>query len=156
MDHRKHLKPAWQRGKSGNPGGRPKGIASLKRRFREAFAEAPPKDATSLVDVVLDLARGKIVKMEKVVDEDGIRFEWCYVESKNQMAAIKFAAEYGFGAPPKALDDEAALKIAKGMVKGLIDEARERAEAARAAKGEDDDESIDVTETTDETGNASE
>lgn len=142
-DHRTFLKPAWSKGKSGNPGGRPKGLTSLKRRFREAFSEAPPKDAVSLVDVVLEMARGKIVKMEKVVDGDGIHFEWCYVESKNQMAAIKFAAEYGFGPPPKTLDDESIDRLVLQRVKGLVEGAR----AAHAQASEPARDAIDVAAT---------
>lgn len=126
------VKYQWPKGYRPAGAGKPKGLVSLRRRFRDAFTEAPPGDAESLVNVVLAMARGKIVKMEKVVDEDGIRFEYCYVESKNQFAAIKLAAEYGFGAPPKALDDETTQKLAAQMVAGMLAEARARA-AERAS-----------------------
>lgn len=116
----------WAPGKTGNPHGRPKGFISLRRRFREAFLEAPPGDAESLVDVVLKIARGRTVKC----DEDG---EMALVESKQQMEAIKFAAAYGFGLPEKKLDDDTTARLAIQMVQQMKAEVAARIEAESAA-----------------------
>lgn len=131
----KNLRPAWTSGT--NPTGnarRGKGWKSLRRRFREAFdaEDASHPGEKSLVDVVLGLARGRIVKMIKTAEGD---FEWAFVETKTQMAAIEFAASYGFGAPPKGEEDLTALL--EPLVKSKLAEMLADAEAAIAAENRD-------------------
>lgn len=145
----------WQQGRSGNPSGRPKGLVSLKRRFREAFNELPPDGKESLVSIVLSIARGDGVSdimrdaLESGVDPDNAIQMGKLVANINrradaQLNAIKFAASYGFGPPPKSLDDDTVRRLAEQMAAQMLDGMIAEAEARRADQG---DAAIDTTAT---------
>jgi len=104
--NRANLAVPWKKGQSGNPRGRPKGVAEFATRMRVAFEEADPKKKRSLADVVLGIA----------FDDD----------NPKQMDAIKFAAAYGLGLPKRALDDETVKKLATEMMEAALEEARKR------------------------------
>jgi len=139
-------KYTWKPGQAGGGRGRPKGFASLRQRFRAAFTEVPDDGKESLVDVVISIARGEamtatmIRAIESGLDPDNPDpdhqkrlarlIQELNRDAKGQLAAIEFAAHYGFGPPPKADDDGAKLGA---MVARGIAELLRQAEASLAA-----------------------
>ena len=77
-----NLRPAWRKGQSGNPGGRPKGIASYVRK--------QTKDGKELVDFMLSILR-----------KSG-EFEHGRLDLSVRMDAATWLAERGFGKVPQA------------------------------------------------------
>jgi len=125
----------WKPGQAGGGRGRAKGFASLRRRFRAAFAEAPEDGKESLVDVVISIGRGEAMTqtmlraIEAGLDPDNPEHQKRLArliqelnrDAKGQLAAIEFAAHYGFGQPPKVDDDGSKLgaMVAKGIAELL-------------------------------------
>jgi len=147
----------WKKGQSGGGRGRPKGFASLRQRFREAFVEAPKDGKESLVDVVISIARGEamtatmIRAIESGLDPDNPNpdhqkrlarlVQELNRDAKGQLAAIEFAAHYGFGPPPKADDDGAKLgALVSKAIEALLAQAE-----AKLAETESRPGAIDVT-----------
>lgn len=144
----------WKPGQGGGGRGRAKGFASLRKRFRAAFAEAPEDGKESLVDVVISIGRGEAMTqtmlraIENGLDPDNPDHQKRLArliqelnrDAKGQLAAIEFAAHYGFGQPPKVDDDgsKLAVLVAKGLAALLAD-------AEKAVDAEDRNRVIDVT-----------
>jgi hypothetical protein len=153
-----HLQPyRFKPGVGGGGRGRPKGFASLRQRFRAAFVEAPADGKESLVDVVISIARGEAMTATMIrAIESGLEpddpehskrlarlVQELNRDAKGQLAAIEFAAHYGFGPPPKADDDGAKLG---GLVAKAIEALVAQAEA-KLAEAESRPGAIDVTPT---------
>jgi len=94
----------FEKGKSGNPGGRPKEMAGLAEAIRKEF-EA-------------DIAKGGIHEAIKR-GFDLIRFS---PEPKDKLAALKLMLEYGYGKPTQPMEfsgEDGPLKIV--VVTGVPD-----------------------------------
>ncbi len=106
-----NLRP-WKPGQSGNPGGRPKGIA---RTVRERCGG----DATKLVEVLLAIAEGRGLNSKPVHETDRIR-------------ATELLLAYGWGRPPEFAAIEGADPLEHDEVTeaivSLVDELSQRRE----------------------------
>jgi len=85
---RTHFKP----GQSGNPGGRPKGLASLIREETE--------DGKELVRIAWEIAQGTLIIEETYYDKDGNKHTVDREPShRDRMAAVEWLANRGWGKP---------------------------------------------------------
>lgn len=86
-DPRRNLGPAWQPGQSGNPGGRPRGLALMVRSMT--------KDGAELVQFWLDVMRAL---------PEG---EYSKASLLERLKASQLLAERGFGKVETLVDEEA-------------------------------------------------
>jgi hypothetical protein len=85
----------WPKGKSGNPGGRPKGLAA---RVRELT-----KDGHELVDLMVAIMRGTLTVTLR--DRDGKTYEQA-PSHRDRMMAAAWLADRGFGKVVDAREHE--------------------------------------------------
>jgi hypothetical protein len=79
----------FKKGRSGNPGGRPKGLAALIR--------ARTQDGQELVDLMLKIMRGEL-PVERTYIRDGEEYTVLEKPSlRDRMQAAEWLAERGFG-----------------------------------------------------------
>lgn len=80
----------WKRGESGNPGGRPKGLAQMVR--------SKTKNGKELVEFMLNVMRGMILNTRTFTDKEGNEHS---VEEgpliRDRIAAVEWLADRGFG-----------------------------------------------------------
>jgi hypothetical protein len=109
----------FQPGQSGNPGGRPKGVA-------KAVRDASGGDPTMLVEGLLEIARGEGMHGKPVRDADRIR-------------AYELVLAYGWGKPPQFAPVEAADPLELGEVARelqlIMDELQAKREANQGSIG---------------------
>ncbi|MEO5802567.1 MAG: hypothetical protein ABIR24_03490 [Verrucomicrobiota bacterium] len=106
LTHMKHQLPEnpsktdggkFPKGKSANPGGRPKGIANLVRQ--------KTKDGGELVVIMLQIAHGKLIIQDTYRDKEGREHSVKRAPShKDRMAAIEWLADRGFGKSTSTLE----------------------------------------------------
>lgn len=85
-ESKKHL---WPRGQSGNPGGRPRGIAQ--------YIRDQSRDGYELVDLMFECARGEM-RVKRWLSFDGAPAEYtCEPSHKDRLDALKFLIERGLG-----------------------------------------------------------
>jgi hypothetical protein len=104
----------FQPGQSGNPGGRPKGLA-------KAVRDASGGDPTVLVEGLLEIARGEGLHGKPVRDADRIR-------------AYELVFAYGWGKPPAFAPIEAADPLELDEVAQEIQRIADDLQAKRKAK----------------------
>ncbi len=83
----------FEKGKSGNPGGRPKGLADTIRKLT--------KDGRELIDLHLEVMRGTL-KIKRI-DGYGMEIEQLPLH-KDRMMAAQWLADRGFGKVPEVTE----------------------------------------------------
>lgn len=86
----------FQKGQSGNPGGRPKGTAGLCERIRKET-----QDGDELVTIMLGMARG----------------DNRFAQPRDIIAAVKWLSEYGFGKPVEQVEHSVDESL-EGLIAG--------------------------------------
>jgi hypothetical protein len=132
----------FRRGQSGNPGGRPKGLA---RKVREVIGE----DADALVGFWTGVLSGEILTTKTTLDTNGkavtTEYSMVPVSVSDRIAVSKLIAERGWGRAPEFVPIEAdpldlADKESAGMAERLearlneMTERRRKNEAERSAR----------------------
>ena len=116
-DHGQGFKP----GQTGNPGGRPKGLAALVRE--------KTKDGHELVQIMQSIAHGKL----------GIKGR--PPSHRDRIQAVEWLADRGFGSSPKVevtVNNTATVDTSKPVEQLTIPELRSRLEALRLAANDAD------------------
>lgn len=113
----------WKPGQSGNPGGRPKGLASLVRE--------ETKDGKELVEVMLKIVRGELTSTETYLDKKGQPHEVVHEPApRDKIEAVKWLADRGFGkvmesievTSPDGLYQSVVILMAQALAKGDVKE----------------------------------
>ncbi len=130
----------FQKGSSGNPGGKAKGIA---RYIREQT-----RNGEELVDMMLECARGELVTRRTKTNEDGTSYVSEYYPScRDRLDALKFLIERGLGSELESVspENEAAGALAvytSTQLLAVFDRVRQLPADAPAKS----DDSLDETE----------
>jgi len=96
----------WKPGQSGNPSGRPKGVASIRE-----YILSRTKNGEELAEMMLEVARGA-------------------EEIRDKMTAIRWLSDYGFGKPSENVEHTGTITIEQ-LIAGA-----NRLEASRLVAGQ--------------------
>jgi len=130
----------FKAGQSGNPGGRPRGLA---RKVREVLGD---DDGETLARFWAACLTGVLTTYETVTDADGktsTRAVTTIVDVKDRLAASKLLSERGWGKPPQfaPIEDEDPLDLSErrsAEVAASLDARMDELAERRRAKDEAD------------------
>ena len=110
---RKVLGRPFEKGKSGNPGGRPAGLMQAIR--------AETKDGKELAAFAFKVLRGEAIAKRKVSELGGLEVV-VYPDTRERLEALKWLGDRGFGKAPLELDVSGGATVGVVILPALGDD----------------------------------